>query len=75
MALNYHSKITLSNYAQQTDLLGSAQLNVEVPSHKLGQIADLIKEWEGKISDKLKLGECDVEAIKTQHPGKLKLQS
>ena len=51
------------------------QLNVEVPFHQLGQIADSIKEWEGQISDKLKLDESDVEAIKTRHPGKLKLQS
>ena len=52
-----------------------AQLNVEVSFHQLGRIADSIKEWEGKISDELRLDECDVEAIKTQHPGKLKLQS
>ena len=68
-------KLILSYHAQPTNLLGSAQLNAEVPSHKLGQIADLIKEWEGMISDKFKLDECDVEAIKIQHPGKLKLQS
>ena len=50
-------------------------MDVEVPSYQLRKIADSIKEWEGKISDKLKLDECDVEAIKTQHPAKLKLQS
>ena len=50
-------------------------MNIMVPFHQLGQIAESIKEWEGKISDKLKLDECDIEAIKTQHPGKLKLQS
>ena len=56
-------------------ILGVMQLNIEVPPQQLGQIADTMKEWEGKISDKLNLDECDVEAIKTQHPGKLKLQS
>ena len=44
--------------------------------HKhLGQIADSMAEWEGKIADELELTEVDVAGIKTQYPSKLKLQS
>ena len=48
--------------------------NDGVPEH-LGQIADLMAEWEGKISDSLKLTEADVADIKTRYPSRLKLQS
>ena len=56
-------------------MIGVTQLNIEVPPRHVGRIADSMKEWEGCISDELDLDECDVAAIKTQHPGKLKLQS
>lgn len=45
-----------------------------VPKH-LGQIADSMAEWEGKIADKLELTEADVAGIKKKHPSNLKLQS
>jgi hypothetical protein len=41
----------------------------------LGQIADSMTEWEGRISDELKLTPADVASIHTKHPRKLKLQS
>ena len=41
----------------------------------LGQIADSMTEWEGKISEKLELTPADVASIHTQYPKKLKLQS
>ena len=49
--------------------------NDEVQDRHLGQIADSMVEWEGNIADELKLTAGDVAAIKTEHPGKLKLQS
>ena len=47
----------------------------EVQPRHLGQIADSMVEWEGLISDKLKLTRSDVADIKAKHPQKLKLQS
>ena len=49
--------------------------NAEVQSYHLGQIAELMVEWEGRIIDKLKLTDSDVAAIKAKYPGELKLQS
>jgi hypothetical protein len=48
--------------------------NDGVPKH-LGQIADAMAEWEGKISDALELTEADVAGIKTRSPSSLGLQS
>ena len=45
-----------------------------IPKH-LGQIADSMTEWEGRISDELKLTQADVASIHTKHPRNLKLQS
>ena len=44
-----------------------------VPKH-LGQIADSMCEWEGRIADELELKNADVAAIKCEYPNKLTLQ-
>ena len=44
-------------------------------SKHLGRIADSIHEWEGPVAEQLDLTPADVAAIKTEHPGKLKLQT
>jgi hypothetical protein len=44
-------------------------------SKHLGQIADAMYEWEGPITEQLGLTKADVAAIKTEHPGQLKLQT
>jgi hypothetical protein len=44
-------------------------------SKHLGQIADAMYEWEGPIAEQLGLTKADVAAIKTKHPGELKLQT
>ena len=49
-------------------------MDVEIPERHLGEIADLMSEWEGQVSDKLKLRPSDVEEIKTKYPQKLRLQ-
>ena len=49
--------------------------NAEVQLSHLGQIADSMVEWEGKIADELKLTPGNVADIKTKHPQKLTLQS
>ncbi|MCG8625296.1 MAG: hypothetical protein MJE68_25265 [Proteobacteria bacterium] len=49
-------------------------MDVEFPERHIGEIADLMTEWEGQISDKLKLRANDVEEIKTKYSRKLKLQ-
>ena len=54
--------------------VGAIDLDVEIPERRLGEIADLMTEWEGQISDKLKLRASDVEEIKTKYTHKLKLQ-
>ena len=41
----------------------------------LGQVADTMTEWEGKIAEELQLSVADVAAIKAEHPTKLKLQT
>ena len=48
--------------------------NNGVPKH-LGQIADSITEWEGRISELLQLTPADVASIQTLHPNKLQLQA
>ena len=45
-----------------------------VDSKHLGQIADSMKEWEGRIADELGLTPPDVENIKHKHPFNLNLQ-
>ena len=40
----------------------------------IGQIAEEVREWEGRLSDGLE-SSPDVESIKTKHGGKLKLQT
>ena len=44
-------------------------------STHLGLIADAINEWEGPIAERLGLTDVDVAAIKTEYPGKPKLQT
>ena len=44
-----------------------------VPKH-LGEIADSIAEWEGKIAEELRLTEADVVAIKIQYPSNHRMQ-
>ena len=41
----------------------------------LGQIADSLAEWEGRISDGLHLTPSDVASVHTKYPNDLKLQS
>ena len=41
----------------------------------LGKIGDSMTEWEGRISDELKLTQADIASIHTKHPGNQKLQS
>ena len=48
--------------------------NDGVPRH-VGMIADGMHEWEGPLSERLGLTDADVAEIKTEHPGRLKLQS
>ena len=45
-----------------------------IDSEHLGQIADLMAEWEGKISGALKLTDPDIAGIKKRHPFELNLQ-
>ena len=47
--------------------------NKGVPKH-LGQIAESMAEWEGRIADELGLTEADVASIKIKYPSNLKLQ-
>ena len=46
----------------------------KIQSRHLGRIAESMAEWEGQIADEFKLTDSDVAAIKTEYPGKLKLQ-
>ena len=40
----------------------------------LGQIADSMYEWQGRIADELKLTPADVAGIELKQPTKLNLQ-
>ena len=61
--------------------IGKAQLDKEIDADghgvlkHLGQIADSMAEWEGRISEELGLKPADVASIHTKHPRNLKLQS
>jgi hypothetical protein len=48
--------------------------NGGVPKH-LGEIAEQMYEWEGKVSDELGLTKPDVNNIKELHKNQLKLQA
>lgn len=48
--------------------------NNDVPKH-LGQIAEKMREWEGKIAEELELSPADVAAITMKHCSELKLQT
>ena len=48
--------------------------NNGVPKH-LGQIADAMYEWEGRIADELGLSLVDVADIKLNNPTQLRLQT
>ena len=48
--------------------------NNGIPKH-LGQIADLLAEWEGSVADGLNLTPADVASIRIKYPNNLKLQS
>lgn len=43
-------------------------------SKHLGEIADLMSEWEGRIAEHLGLTPADVSNIKQKHPNELRLQ-
>ena len=57
------------------DLGGRPIKNAEVQYRHIGQIAELMVEWEGLIADELKLTPSDVANIKTQYPQRLNLQT
>ena len=44
------------------------------PKH-LGQIANSMHEWEGRVADELGLTRADVARIKTKYPSNLELQT
>ena len=50
-------------------------LDIEVQLEHLGEIADFMSEWEGRIAEKFKLSLSDIAGIKTQYPQILKLQT
>ena len=57
------------------NIIGVIQLDIEVQEKHLGEIADLMAEWEGPIADKLKLRANDVAGIKTKYQHNLNLQT
>ena len=44
-------------------------------SKHLGQIADSMYEWKGRLAEELGLTKADVAAIEMKHPTDLKLQT
>ena len=48
--------------------------NNELGDRELGQIADYMYEWEGRIAEELELTVAEVAGVKTKHPKELKLQ-
>ena len=57
------------------DLGGRPIKNAEVQCRRIGQIAELMVEWKGRIADELKLTPSDVANIKTKYPQELNLQT
>ena len=43
-------------------------------SKNLGQLADSMYEWEGLVAKILRLTQTEIVAIKSEYPGKLRLQ-
>ena len=62
-------------FSHHTNPIVVISLDREIQQKSLGQIADLMAEWEGRIADELGLTLADVAAIKKKYPGELKLQS
>ena len=44
-------------------------------SKHLGQIADAMYKWEGRIAEELELTDTDTAKIKTEYPKQLELQT
>ena len=73
-----NSEVMLILYTYMSDAkrrLNSVLDGDSVIEHKhLGQIADSMKEWEGRIAEELGLIPPDVENIKHKYPLNLNLQ-
>ena len=41
----------------------------------LGEIADSMDEWEGRVAEELMLTKVEIASIKTEYPGQLNLQT
>ena len=73
--------VTLQIDEFNLSIIDTSQLNQEIDCDsggvpkQLGKIADSMAEWEGRISDELKLTEVDVAAIKTEYPTQLRQQT
>ena len=61
------------------DKRACSQLGIDgenvIASKHLGQITDIMYEWEGKIADELGLTVVDVAEIKLKYPLNLRLQT
>ena len=61
--------------------VGQPQLDREIDAcnngvlKHLGQIADSMTEWQGRISEELQLTQADVEGICMRYPNRLDLQT
>ena len=61
-------------------ILGRTRLDKEIDADNdgvlkhLGQIADSMAEWEGRIAEELNLTPADVASIRTRYPNDLDLQ-
>ena len=72
----YIQDVTLYLYQHNSN-----KLNEEIDhrhggvSIHLGQIADIMYEWEGPVAEYLGLTRADIAAIKMKYPVKLKLQA
>ena len=85
MVSNYYIWHTSYDYMHSLNIIqyiGKIQLlykeidayNKGVPKH-LGQIADSMTEWKGRISEVLQLTPADVASIEIRHPNELRLQA
>ena len=44
-------------------------------SKHLGQIADTVHKWEGRLAEELELTDVDVATVRLKHPSDLHLQT
>ena len=53
---------------------GETKLDLVITFKHIGQIADIMTEWEGRIAEELELTQAEIAEIRHNHVGNFKQQ-